>query len=345
MPSLKLGGIALGSVLGIVAVGGADGAPPPSPTGLVHRSGGPDAPAVDPGAADLALAQALERARSDGWSDLHILAQCQVERSLPSAEIFGSGIGIWNGEAQFRLPPELISEQLAAISESGFAGWPESFGGKRDPKPAQDQSPRVTCRLSLDLDGHHKQVVQFHYGDQSPELAALASGLLDACRAPARSGVRAASLNDGLGKIAKGELDPVTLQVIVNRRSPLSPREDPGEAWLLRIDRGKVTTREHTRGQGYGEEVALALDEEALAELMGVLQQADLAGLPPNLHAERYTDVTVSVLNRRAQIQARRFEGMTPETHGEKQKSFDRLLAFLEALRDRALESQSENDS
>jgi hypothetical protein len=324
MPWLELAEIVLGSVLGLTGAGG---------------------PVAAPSAGDRPLEQALERTLADGWGELHILTQCQVEGVLLSAEIFGSGVGIWRGEAQFRLPPERISEQLAALSKSGFANWPESFGGKRDPKPAQNQPPRVTCRVSLDLDGHHKQVVQFQYGDQSPKLAAVARGILDACRAPGRSGVRAESLNDGLGKIANGELDPVTLQVIVNRRSPLSPREDPGEAWLLRIDRGEVTTRDHTRGQGYGEEVALALDEESLAELMGVLRKADLAGLPPNLYAELYTDVSVSVLDQRAQVQARRFDGMTPETHGEKQKSFDRLLDVLEGLRERVLASRSEGES
>jgi hypothetical protein len=231
------------------------------------------------------------------------------------------------------------------MSESGFVGWPASFGGKRDPKPAGEAPPRVTCRVSIDLDGQHKQVVQFSYGDRSAELVALAHGILDACRGPAESGVGAKSLNDGLAKVATGELDPVTLQVIVNHRSPLSPREDPGEAWLLRVDRGEVTTRDHIRGLGYGEESALALDEEALAELTGVLRQAHLAELPPNLYAKQYTDVTVSVLNHRAQIQARRFDGMTPETHGEKQKSFDRLLEVLEALRERVVESQPDGDS
>jgi hypothetical protein len=338
MSSLKAGGIVLGSVLGLAAAGAAPAASPAGPAAGRAGLPGGEEEVVD-------LAGALERALADGWHELHILTQCQDGRSLPTAEIFGTGTAIWNGEAQFRLPRGVISAQLTTISESGFVGWPSSFGGKRDPAPTTSQPPRVTCRVRLDLDGHRKQVVQFHYGDQSPELVALARRILDSCRGPAQSGVRARSLDDGLAKVATGELDPVTLRVIVNRRGSLSPREEAGEAWLLRIEHGEVTTRGHSRERGYGEPAVLPLDREALADLMTALREVHLADLPPNLYAEQYTDVTVSVLDHRAQIQARRFEGMTPATHGEKQKSFDRLLKVIETLRARALQRQSGEDS
>jgi hypothetical protein len=336
MLRVRLSWVALGFVLGILTGGGASAAP--SPETMIAPPAGPPPLSDEPRGADAALGQALERALADGWDDLHLLAQCQVERSLPSTEIFGNGIGIWRERLQFRLPPEQISAQLEAISESGFAGWPASFGGKRDLESDGEPPPRVTCRVSLDIDGHHKQVVQFSYGEQSPELLALARGILDACRGPARSGLGAASLNDGLAKVATGELDPVTLQVIVNRKAPLSPREVGGAGWLLRVEGGQVTTRGHTREGGYGDPVARALDDETLVDLTKALRKADVDGLPPNLYAEIYTDVVVSVLDRRAQVQARRFEGMTPETHGEKQKRFDQLLTSLQALRESLIE-------
>jgi hypothetical protein len=333
----------LGAALGTAAVGG---------VGLTAEAGDPiaDSPGPRPVSddardADPGLTQALERALADGWGDLRLLAQCQVERSLPSAEIFGSGIGIWRERVQFRLPPEQISAQLEAISESGFSGWPASFGGKRDLESGGEPPPRVTCRVKLDLDGHHKQVVQFSYGEQSPELVALARGILGVCEGAAESGVDAESLDDGLTKLATGELDPVTLQVIVNRKAPLSPRESGGAGWLLRIEKGQATTRDHTREGGYGQPVGRAVDDETLAGLTKALRRADLASLPPNLYAELYTDVVVSVLDRRAQVQARRFEGMTPETHGDEQKRFDQLLEALESLRDNLLESPPEGDS
>ncbi len=42
--------------------------------------------------------------------------------------------------------------------------------------------------------------------------------------------------------------------------------------------------------------------------------------------------MTVAILKYSRTIAGRRFLGMTPETHGEKQKAFDRITAALEAL-------------
>jgi hypothetical protein len=39
------------------------------------------------------------------------------------------------------------------------------------------------------------------------------------------------------------------------------------------------------------------------------------------------------VLNRKATFQSRRFANLTLETHGEKQKRFEQLIAVLEGLK------------
>lgn len=61
--------------------------------------------------------------------------------------------------------------------------------------------------------------------------------------------------------------------------------------------------------------------------------------LPVNLYSPRYQDLEIRVLNRRVLLQARRFAGLTPETHGEKQARFDALVAAIEAVRNRVEES------
>jgi hypothetical protein len=71
-------------------------------------------------------------------------------------------------------------------------------------------------------------------------------------------------------------------------------------------------------------------------ELLLMLKKSDLKTLPPNLYAKQYTDVRIQVLDQVQQIQARQFAGMTPQTHGEKQLAFDRVLDELAALRQRA---------
>ncbi|MFQ5733643.1 MAG: hypothetical protein ACE5KM_17030, partial [Planctomycetaceae bacterium] len=50
-----------------------------------------------------------------------------------------------------------------------------------------------------------------------------------------------------------------------------------------------------------------------------------------------YTDFNVTVLNHRKSMQARRFARLTPQTHGEKQKQFDRIFTAMQKLHQRVV--------
>lgn len=283
------------------------------------------------------MAEALKRALAEGWQTLHIEAECQTDGRLLAVEIFGNGVGLWNEKAQFQLTPFDVRTHLAAFRDSGFAAWPESFGGKRDPSERKNQSPQVICRVGLEIEAAAKHVVQLRYGEQSDRLRRLAGRILDASREPARTGIRADDLQDGLAKIASGVLAPEAFQIIVNRRGGLTKRAVGGESWLLRADGRQVSTRLRTRKGSPGPR-RLALDAEHLAKLANLVREVGVAELPLNLYAEQYTDVLVRVLNRRVQIQARRFDGMTATTHGEAQARFDKLFERLHALHLRVLQ-------
>ena len=56
---------------------------------------------------------------------------------------------------------------------------------------------------------------------------------------------------------------------------------------------------------------------------------ADPDSLPPNLYASMYTDLRVTVLSRSRDLQARRYAGVSRNTHGEPQKAFDRAIDAL----------------
>jgi hypothetical protein len=323
----------------LVLSGMAAGVAPPASlgpqAGAVPRPGTPPAP--DPALSE-AVTRALEQAAAEGWSALHIETECQNDAGrLDRVEIFGSGVAIWNRQVQFRLSRAQVDDHLEGFRQSGFADWPPSFGGKTPPSIQQEQPPRVICRVVLELDGVTKQVAQFQKGEQSNELKGLARGILDASRERAESGVRAESLSDGLRKIASGALAPEAFQVTVNRRARRGTPASEAESWLLKIDRGETTTLPRTEGKDPGEPLRIELGAEDLARLAGQLEKADLAGLPGNLYADRYTTVLVRVLDHRTQIQARPFAGMTSETHGEAQERFDQALAVLEGLHQRAL--------
>lgn len=296
-------------------------------------------PAVDE-AANAAVARALDRAVREGWRNLRLEAECQTNEGLTAVEIFGNGIGIWKESAQFLLPPSGLRALLEVLRDGGFAELQASYGGKGDPLLPTNQSPRVTCRIGLELEGLRKYVAQLQGGRQSEALAKLASHVLDACRGRAASGVAAVDLNDGLGKIAAGTLAPEAFHLVVHRSGQDSGgARGGGESWLLRVDGRHASVRGASKDAARDAPLVLELDADDLGRLARDLVAATADELPGNLYADQYTDVTVSVLNRSKQVQARRFAGLTAATHGEKQKRFDRLLEQLEALRRRVSES------
>lgn len=276
-----------------------------------------------------AVAEALERALTTGWRELRVVDECRTDAGWTSVEVFGNGVAIWNGSSQFQLTPAEIRACLEAFREVGFAGMTEQLGLEE-----ADSVLQVVCRVRLELDGVSKEVVQLQRGEQSAELRKLAERLLEISEEPARGGVTAADLDDGLAKIAAGELAAETLELMLHRK----PADPEAEGWLLRVEGLTASTRELRRGEGYDDPIVLELRPEELAELAGFLAEQKVGELPDNLYAEHYTDLVARVLSRRRSIQARQFAGLTPERHGELQKRFDRLFEELSELHRRVLE-------
>jgi hypothetical protein len=307
--------------------------PPPAPPGQQGPASPPENP-VPGGAKDsLALTQALDRALAEGWRDLHIETECMTEAGFRTVEVFASGVGISDRKTQFQLDRGEVRTLLLAFRETRFPDMRESYGGRRDPVVRENQPPRATCRVELRLDGLRKHVAQLQYGRQSEELQGLARRILETCAGPARSGRSAKSLEDGLAKLAAGELAAETLHVLVNRRvEPDDADAGRPSGWLLRVD-GRQASTQRRRGEGgYAEPVALELSLEDLAALAGILRETGIADLPVNLYAEHYTELVVSVLDWRKAVQARAFAGKTRTTHGAAQKRFDQIVAKLQDL-------------
>ncbi|HEY6549197.1 MAG TPA: hypothetical protein VI589_14875 [Vicinamibacteria bacterium] len=280
------------------------------------------------------LAEALERALAQGWQQLRIQAECRVESRMPSVLIFGNGVGIWNDQKQFTLPQEKLKGLLVALRDEGFAGMRPSYGGKYDPVTAEQQPPRLTCRVELSLDGATAQVVQLQGGRQSEALRRLAGRILDECSGPAAAGIGAESLEDGLAKIESGTLAPEALELLLSRRPEARPGLENARGWVLRVA-GRTATLEGGPSASAQEPLAVPLDSGELAALARLLREGGVADLPINLYAEEYTDLVVEVLDRERRVQARRFAGMTPTTHAAQQVKFDRILEALAGRRER----------
>jgi len=253
-----------------------------------------------------------------------------------SASILRPEVGIWNRSRQFDPGREALMGVLKALREADFAAMPDSFGGIRRPPggPAMGMPVRLVGSVSLTLGGVTKSSTQLGGGEQSEELRALAKRILDVWEQAARKGVEAADLLDGLRKVADGRLAPQTFRLtlvrVVRGRGAARVRCYfyllDGAAEVRAVEGGST---KHRR---------LALSPKALRDILDVLVAEGVDGLPRNLWAPHYTDLSVSVLNRHMGLQARPdFARIGPRTHGEKQERFNRIFAALDALRARVL--------
>jgi hypothetical protein len=261
-------------------------------------------------------------------------------------EVFGSGVAIWNGRRQFAIGPAHVRAVLAALDAERFLDLRDVYGGRSAREPGQPRVPdehpaaEITCRVGLTLAGHRKEVAQLAVGEQSAALRRLAGTILAICEEPARTGVEAAGLGDGLAKVADGRLAPEVLRVTFQRRPE---RASSGEAGFVLDLKGAVATSRRTGGAGGGER-ALALPAGDLASLAAALAMADPASLPANLWAADYTDLTIQVLGHRRVIQARRFAAMTAATHGDRQRAFDEICRRLLVLERRVRAGEPQPD-
>jgi hypothetical protein len=251
-------------------------------------------------------------------------------------------IGVWDRSMQIRIAAPQTRKILDAFERAKFDAMPGSFGGL--PKPAGGRAlgrpERLIGSVTRTVNGKTHSVVQLQGGAQSEELAALAKEILDVCAEAAKTGVTARDLKDGLQKIQKKVLEPEMVHLMVHR---LSERLDDanGEYYLMRVEGRTVTTQQRT-AKGYATPVKLELTAKELADLLQTIIDADPASWPVNLWAPTYTDFVVGVLGHEKNLQARQFAGMTPQTHGDKQKAFERAYEAMVQLHRRALKEGKE---
>jgi len=108
------------------------------------------------------------------------------------------------------------------------------------------------------------------------------------------------------------------------------------DGWLMRVEGNVVVSRERS-AKGYGPEVRFEMSRQQLEGVLKLLLDNDVGNFPVNLYADHYTDFVVSVLDKDKNLQARRFAGMTSQTHGQRQQQFDRVFVALERLHRQAL--------
>ena len=210
------------------------------------------------------------------------------------------------------------------IERARFGAMPDQYGEDEEgEKNEKNEGPRLKGQLVVRAGAVRKGTLQLVDGEQSQALARLIEKILKLCEGPARKGVGAASMGEALRLLAAGTFAPELLEVTAQRRPEPKAPGGAGAEWTLRLA-GRRISEEPDR--------SLVLSEKAFHEFVTLLSDASPESLPQSLYAASYTDVTVAILKYSRTIAGRRFLGMNPETHGEKQVAFDRITAAIEAL-------------
>ena len=287
------------------------------------------------------ITDALERriAGKAGLAHVRVDVFWSPRGKVTAARVFGDGVGVWQREAQLALSKSQVLEILRAIQKARFGSMPDRFGEGKEgeeneerEKTDRNEGPRLKGRLVVRAGSARKSTLQLVDGEQSEDFARLVEKILKVCEGPARKGVRAASMGEALRMVAAGKLSPEILEVAVQRRPDAKSGGAAQAGWTLRLDGRRASEQEILEGKPPSPARTLALSESELRELATVLAASDPSSLPQSLYAASYTDVSVAILRYSRTIAGRRFLGMTPDTHGESQKAFDRMYAALEEL-------------
>lgn len=209
-------------------------------------------------------------------------------------------------------------------SHFGEAGEDESHEG-----------PRLKGSIEVHAGEVVKSVQQMLEGEQSETLEALAKEILALCRSAAQKGTGASSLAEGLDKLASRALAPETLQVILQRRAEGAQKASQETTWVLDMEGRRVTDQLLPAGQTPPPLRVFVLSDADFLGLVRLLAEAHVGEIPINVYEPLYTDLRLGVLNHLRTITGRKFFNMTAETHGEKQKAFDRVYDGFRVLHER----------
>ena len=243
-------------------------------------------------------------------------------RNRVSARVFGNGVGIRDERSQVRLSRPDVLSIASALKEARFGAMPSQFGEEGD-------KPKLRGKMTVSIAGKTQGVVQLAEGDQSEEFSALASRILKIVSERANTGVTASSLADALAKLSTGALAPEVLRLTVVRR-PEKP-DAAVRGWILQLDGRQAVARPMSR-EGYGIPKQLELTSADTRSLAGALQQSGPEGLPYNLYASDYTELRIEALQWSRDLLARRVPNITAQTHGDRQKAFDRVIEVMARL-------------
>lgn len=243
--------------------------------------------------------------------------------------VLGSGVGIWNLDTQFKVGESELRAALELLVKGGYFEMEERPKPKKTPEP-QPHGPKLLRAVILRVGDAERAVTQTDRVLTLAALEKLVGELFAVFEKAAGQGVRASSLDDGLAKVASGELAPEALRVVLNQPPEPPTATSAGlDGLVITVKEGVMTRVTQPVGGGALREAKQALSGEQVRALAVTARDARIDAMPTNLYRPRYVDVQVAVLNQRKQMQARKFAGMDPEKHRAEQEALERFLTTV----------------
>ena len=275
-------------------------------------------------------ALALDRALQRGWRDLRLQVECRMETGFLSADIYGNGVGIWNRKRQFTLAPEAVRSLLEILREGELAAMPDVLGsGGRPGRPGS------SCRIALHIDHIAKQVAQALGGEAPGRLRPLAGRLFEAIREAGRTGTTAADLEDALAKIADRRLAVEALSLRSRRRPSAGDLDEEG--WVLSLHGSVAVSRSFSPREGYGPEMRLRLEADAVRAIARRLAAHPPGDLPAVTADDVDTSVHLEALQHELGVQVRRADSAKLAEPQDHQERLGRLIEEIRRLHRRVL--------
>lgn len=241
-----------------------------------------------------------------------------------SMAVFGNGVGIWNQSRQFRVSRDELRTLLKVFKQHRFGGMVDGF-------LTRASAPVLFGGVKLTIGEFNKAESQLKQGVlvSAEPVGLLAQRLLNICEPLAQKGVTADSLNDALRKVAKGQLAPEALQIVLYRSDS---QEGTNPAWLFAVDGLHAVWHRQTK-QAIEDKGGTQITDKQLRSIVNALLKNNVADLPINLYSPYYTDLRVQALNYGASVQARKFANMSPTANEAKQAALDHIIGEIDSLR------------
>jgi hypothetical protein len=252
------------------------------------------------------------------------------ELSPCSLQLYGTGVGIWQGEKQFSLKPEEMHQILSTFREARFSALPATLGQPEgDPRSARPGG--ASSRISVTVGTAPRTVTQLSGGEQSPEFLRLAKALRQACEAAVKkNGKGCKDLDQGLKQVAEAKLSPEVFsgQLLTYR---MGEGNAGSSGWQLVWSGGELVASRVVKGATTDEHRRRATPEEikALAE---AFREAGFERLPPHVYHTATVLLNAAVLNHSNGLQAHPLDAYKQKATPQEEKRLSNLVERVQAV-------------